>query len=187
MDLPGLWACGTLGKVHGLRGELYLNLSPHGLDRLLMGERFFLAGAGRDAPEGAERVVPCAVTRAGGTDQRPLVLLDLASTREQALALQGRELFAVGGGLDALPHYRVGDLIGLRAETQSGRSLGEVTDVLETPAHEVVQLTPAHGSPVLVPLVDELVTADLERGVLIVVDGLLDDPDTERRDAGSRS
>jgi 16S rRNA processing protein RimM len=171
-----LWACGVLGKVHGLRGELYLNLAPGGLDRLNRGAEFYLGDRDPHAPEGAERLVPCAVTRKGGTDQRPLVLLDLAATREAAVALQGRELFAVGGDLDADPHYRVGDLLGLPVETASGRPLGEVSDVLETPAHEVLEVRAPDGASVLVPLVDELVTLDAESGVLRVVDGLLDEP-----------
>ena len=88
--------------------------------------------------------------------------LDLASTREAAIALQGMELLAAGGELDALPFYRVGDLIGLRVETAGGRQLGEVSDVLETPAHEILEVTAPGGASLLVPLVDELVTVDEE-------------------------
>ena len=154
-----LWACGILGKVHGLRGELYLNLAPGGLDRLSRGSEFYLGDRDPHAPEGAERVVPC------------------AATREAAIALQGRELFAAGGDLDAEPHYRVGVLLGLPVETVSGRPLGEVSDVLEAPAHEVLEVRAPDGASVLVPLVDELVTLDAESGVLRVVDGLLDEPE----------
>lgn len=175
MTTPTLWACGILGKVHGLGGELYLNLAPGGLDRLSRGTEFYLGDRDPHAPEGAERVVPCAVTRKGGADQRPLVHLDLAATREEALGLQGRELFAAGGDLDDEPHYRVGDLIGLPVETASGRHLGEVSDVLEAPAHEVLEVRAPDGSSVLVPLVEELVTLDAGSGVLRVVDGLLDE------------
>lgn len=174
MGETALWSCGTLGKVHGLHGELYLNLAPRGLDYLDLGTRFYVApssSAGGDA----DRLVPCVVTRAGGTDRRPLVRLDLASTREQAAAVQGAELFAAGGDLDLLPHYRVGDLVGLKVETVSGRLLGEVADVVESPAHEVLDIRTPEGGSQLVPLVDELVT--LEGDVLRVVDGLLDDPD----------
>ena len=175
MSTSGLWACGTLGKVHGLRGELYLNLSPEGLERLRLGTRFFVAGT-RQTAEGAGELRPCEVTRVGGDDRRPLVRLDLAATREQAVALQGMELFAAGGELDALPFYKVADLIGLRVETAAGHHLGEVSDVLETPAHEVLEIRAPDGSSLLVPLVDELVTVDEKAGVARVVDGLLDEP-----------
>ena len=38
MTDSALWSCGVLGKVHGLNGELYLNLGPGGLERLELGE-----------------------------------------------------------------------------------------------------------------------------------------------------
>jgi 16S rRNA processing protein RimM len=168
VDEMTLWSCGVLGKVHGLKGELYLNLSPDGLERLSLGTRFYVAGEGAGEPR------PCAVTRAGGTDRRPLVRLDLAATREEAVALQGLELLASGGELDDRPHYRVGDLLELPVETASGRPLGAVRDVLQTPAHEVLAVRAPDGGEVLIPLVDQLVT--LGDGVLVVVDGLLDEP-----------
>lgn len=167
MTDSALWSVGVLGKVHGLRGELYLNLASGGLERLELGERFFL-GSGAGEPR------PCAVTRLGGTDRRPLVVTDLAATREEAIALQGSELLAAGDALDALPHYRVGDLLGLPVRTASGREVGEVRDVLEAPAHEILAVRAPDGSDVLIPLVDELLT--LEGDALVVVDGLLDEP-----------
>ena len=166
---PSLWSCGVLGKVHGLRGELYLNLAPSGLERLERGERFYVDDEGAGEPR------PCAVTRAGGTDRRPLVRLDLAATRDEAIALQGRELLAAGGDLDEQSHYRVGDLLGRPMRTASGRLVGEVRDVLETPAHEILAVRAPDGADILIPLVDELVS--LEADGLVVVDGLLDEPE----------
>lgn len=157
--------------MHGLKGELYLNLAPGGLERLELGEQFFVSGEGGGEPR------PCAVTRAGGTDRRPLVVTDLAGTRDEAIALQGLELLAAGGDLDAQPHYRVGDLLGLPVETASGRAVGEVRDVLEAPAHEILAVRAPDGADVLIPLVDELLS--LEDGVLVVVDGLLELPDED--------
>lgn len=163
-----LWPCGTLGKVHGLRGELYLNPAADGLERLRKGERFYVEGD----PGGP---LPCVVTRVGGTDRRPLIRLDVAATREAAIALQGRELLAAGARLEELPHYRVGDLLGLPVRTAAGHRLGEVRDVLEAPAHEILVLAVADGSELLVPLVDVLVSRDDDG--LVVVDGLLDESD----------
>jgi len=170
MTDSSLWSVGTLGKVHGLKGELYLNLAQGGLERLELGERFFVADEGAGEP----RV--CAVSRAGGTDRRPLVRLDLAVTRDEAVGLQGAELLAAGDALDAQPHYRVGDLLGQPVVTASGRPVGEVRDVLEAPAHEILAVRAPDGADVLIPLVDELVSQG--DGVLVVVDGLLDEPDS---------
>ena len=67
-------------------------------------------------------------------------------------------------------------MLGLRVETVSGSLLGEVADVIESPAHEIVQIRTPDGGSQLVPLVDELVSVDKEAGMLRVVDGLLDEP-----------
>jgi 16S rRNA processing protein RimM len=164
------WVCGTLGKVHGLGGELYLNLAPGGLEYLSGGESFFIA----DEKGGGER--PCGVERAGGSDARPLVRLGLAASREEAIALQGLTLLASGGPLDDLPHYRVGDLIGRAVRDQaSGALLGEVADVLAAPAHDVLELRAPGGGSLLVPLVEELVWEDADGG-LTVRAGLVDAP-----------
>jgi 16S rRNA processing protein RimM len=148
---------------------LYLNLAPGGLERMELGERFFVADEGAGEPR------PCALTRAGGTDRRPLVVLDLAATRDEAIKLQGLELLASSAALDRQPHYRVGDLLGLPVRTASGRVVGEVRDVLEAPAHEILAVRAPDGADVLIPLVDALV--GLQDGVLTVVDGLLDEPE----------
>jgi 16S rRNA processing protein RimM len=166
-----LWACGTLGKAHGLKGELYLDLAPGGLEVLELAETFHLSE--HDAG-GAGDASLCAVTRAGGSDRRPLVRLDLAQTRDEAIALQGRVLYGAGGGLEGRPHYMVDDLIGLTVRYE-GRALGEVANVVSAPAQELLVVRRAGARDVLVPLVDELVTVDLEAGVADVVAGLLDD------------
>ncbi len=85
-------------------------------------------------------------------------MLDLAATRDEAIALQGLELLAAGDALDRQPHYRVGDLLGLPVRTASGRAVGEVRDVLEAPAHEILAVRAPDGGDVLIPLVDELIT-----------------------------
>lgn len=176
---PTLWACGVLGKAHGLRGELYLNLAADGLDHLRLGSRFFLAGRDRQGGGPERPLRPCNVARAGGTDQRPIVLLDVARTRDEALALQGMELLAAGDALEALPHYRVGDLIGARVETAGGRHLGDVDDVLEAPAHEILSVRTPGGSTLLLPLVDDVLTLDAAARLIRVPEGFVDEPSAE--------
>jgi ribosomal 30S subunit maturation factor RimM len=162
----GLWVCGTLGQAHGLKGELYLDLAPDGHRYLTMGARFFVYREGAGEPEAVR------VERTGGTDQRPLVHVAQAATREQALALQGATLMAGGGHLDAIPYHRVGSLLGLRVVCGL-RELGEVADVLTAPAQDVLDIRRPDGEHTLVPLVEELVTVDLESGTVSVREGLL--------------
>ena len=162
----GLWACGTLGKAHGLHGELYVNLAPGGWDYLQNGESFFIYDEGADTPR------PVELELVGGTDRRPLVRLAAVESREAALAFVGRTLLAAGGDLDERPFYRVSELLGLRVVC-GGRELGEVTDVLSTPANEVLEVSDADGGKLLLPLKDEVLTVDLDARVAHVVVGFV--------------
>ena len=161
-----LWPCGTLGRPHGLHGELYLELLPDGLDYLEAGEEFVVVSEGGGEPS------PVRVSRAGGDDRHPLLRLDGVESREQAAVFSGKLLAAVGGDLDDIPAWRVGDLIGLRADC-GGRDLGVVTDVMQAVASDILKIEAPGSEPVLVPLVDELVQVDLEAGWLHVREGLL--------------
>jgi len=163
----GLWACGTVGRAHGLAGELYLDLLPNGLACLNGGERFFLERP--DSPEPR----PVVLTRAGGTDLRPLVRLDGVDSREAATSLHGAVVLASGAGLDeGVDHYPVSELLGARV-VSGGAELGVVTEVLMNPAHDILQIEAADGSRTLVPFVAELVEVDRERRLVTVREGLL--------------
>jgi len=143
-----------------------LDLAPDGHRYLTLGARFFACREGTGEPE------PVCIERTGGTERRPLVRVAQAATREQALALQGATLMACGGELDDIPHHRVGGLLGLRVVCGS-RELGEIVDVLAAPAHDVLDVCGAGGEHTLVPLVEELVTVDLEGSTVNVREGLL--------------
>ena len=161
-----MWACGTLGRAHGLKGELYLNLMPHGLEYLSQGSRFSLV------LEGAESPVPVELFRVGGTDRRPLVRLGSVDSRDEALRVQGATVLAEGGPLDDLSGVRVGDLIGVRALC-GAVELGIVSDVIPGVANEIIEIKPQKGPAILVPLVDEVVEIDLEGRVLRIREGFL--------------
>jgi len=162
-----LWPCGTLGRPHGLRGELTLRPGPEGLTYLALGARFWVASADGSAPD------PVVVERAGGTDRRPYLRLDGVATRDAAARLTGSLLLASGGGLEDIPQYTVGRLLGLPA-TSGGSALGRVADVLEGVTHEILVIRDDDGEELLVPLVEELVTVDEKRRCVIVREGLVE-------------
>lgn len=69
------------------------------------------------------------------------------------------------------------DLIGLAVTTQDGEPIGVVAEVLHLPAQDVLAVTTAEGSEVLIPFVSEIVPdVDLDAGRIVVhpPDGLLD-------------
>ena len=88
----------------------------------------------------------------------------LLVTREQAVPLEEDEYF-------------IADLIGLQVVTDEGELLGELTDVLETGANDVYQVTDKNGKELLLPAIkDCILSVDLEKGEMEVhvLEGLLD-------------
>jgi 16S rRNA processing protein RimM len=69
-----------------------------------------------------------------------LVDLEGIGDRELAAGLRGAELFLDREELDAPEEeeFYVGDLVGLAVYNESGTRIGSVTDLFETPAHEVL-------------------------------------------------
>jgi 16S rRNA processing protein RimM len=164
---PGLWACGTVGRAHGLAGEFYLDLLPGGFACLSVGERFYLESPDSDASR------PVVLERAGGTEQRPLVRLDGVATRDQVRELHGAVVLAAGARLDeGVDRYAVSELVGARVVT-GGAELGVVADVLMSPAHDIIEVVAPDGARTLVPFVADLVEVDRERRLITVREGLL--------------
>ena len=164
---PGLWACGTVGRAHGLGGEFYLDLLPGGIACLTDGERFFVE------PSDAESPRAVTLGRVGGTDRRPIVRLEGVDSREAVHGLHGAVVLAAGARLDeGVDHYPVAELVGARV-IADGAELGVVDDVLMNPAHDIIQVVAPDGTRTLVPFVAELVEVDRERRLITVREGLL--------------
>ena len=73
--------------------------------------------------------------------------------------------------------YFIADLIGLRVITDEDKVLGKLTDVLETGANDVYQVTDENGKEILLPAIkDCILSVDLEKGEMKVhiLEGLLD-------------
>ena len=97
-------------------------------------------------------------------DVEPFRKKCLLVTRDQAVPLEEDEYF-------------IADLIGLRVITDEDKVLGKLTDVLETGANDVYQVTDENGKEILLPAIkDCILSVDLEKGEMKVhlLEGLLD-------------
>lgn len=169
-----------LGRVvgaHGLRGEV--RVTPHAVPcpTLRIGLRVRLR-----LPDMASRTFEIANVRTVQKARRhtPRLLLAFAGidSRGEAELLRGAALLVDEAALPKLGarefyHYQ---LIGLAMETVTGERVGDIQEVLTTPAHDI--LVVRNGSVEhLVPVVEDVVRAiDLPRR-LVVIDpppGLLD-------------
>jgi 16S rRNA processing protein RimM len=171
MTTEELLLIGTIGAPFGIRGQLKLHAvtsRPEYLVRRL--KTVFLGKERREA----------AVTRLAVHKPNLLILtLSGIADRDTAGELRGQEVYIRPG--DAAPlgddEYFIHDLIGLQVETSSGESVGEVRDVLETGAGEIVVISRPDRADALVPLVRALVpTLDIagRRMVVDAIPGLLD-------------
>jgi 16S rRNA processing protein RimM len=159
---------GRLVGTHGVRGEL--KLKPHNL--------------------GSEALVPGLVVRVSGRagelevlGARPhkrmvLVTLQGVASVEAALSLVGSTVSVATADLPVLGagEFYWFEVIGLEAVTEDGRRIGRVTDILESPGHDLYAVA-AEGREVLVPAVDDVVIAiEPEAGRIVIrpPDGLLE-------------
>ena len=162
---------GTIGRAHGLRGEVSVHV------RTDEPERRFTPGASLRVGD-RPRTVASARWHSGTL----LLGLEGVTDRTAAEALRGRELWA-DVPADEAPadegEYWDRQLVGLEVLDAAGAVAGTIGEVLHLPAHDVLVVRTSGGDR-LVPFVSEVVpVVDLEAGLVRVADigGLLSDED----------
>ncbi|GAB2880655.1 ribosome maturation factor RimM [Nocardioides pacificus] len=162
---------GRIGKPHGLRGEVTVDV------RTDEPERRFAAGVTLRAqpPAGsASTLRSLTVARSRWHQQVLLVTFEEIAGRDAAEAARGIVLHAELA-LDASPEdpeeYYDHQLVGLAAYDVDGAHLGEVTAVAHGAAQDLLTIRTSDGRDTLVPFVSQLVPeVDLTAGRLVVAD-----------------
>ncbi|MDP9257244.1 MAG: ribosome maturation factor RimM [Actinomycetota bacterium] len=136
---------GLIGRAHGLGGAF----------RVVGAAEWFTFAPGSTLLLDGH---PRALLSVAGTQQSPILEIEGVTSREQALALLGHQLELRASDAPAPEDdaFWVRDLVGMRARCGE-RELGEVTDVLERPANDVLVLRLADGREHLVPFTREAV------------------------------
>jgi 16S rRNA processing protein RimM len=164
-------AVGAILKAHGLTGEVAVEV------RTDTPQARFRPGAVLQLDKGHEELT---VATARWHQGRLLIGFVEVTDRTAAEALAGSELT-----IEVDPDETTGDpeefydhqLVGLRAESVSGREVGSVQDVLHGPGQDSLLLDTPAGERI-VPFVAALVpVVDVDAGRIVVADlaGLLDD------------
>ena len=162
---------GTIGRAHGLRGEVSVHV------RTDEPERRFTPGASLRVGDR-----PCTVASARWHSGTLLLGLEGVTDRTAAEALRGRELWADVPADEAPADEGENwdrQLVGLEVLDAAGAVAGTIGEVLHLPAHDVLVVRTSGGDR-LVPFVSEVVpVVDLEAGHVRVADigGLLSDED----------
>lgn len=168
---------GRVVKAHGIRGELVVDVrtdSPE--ERFAPGTRLVgRTGKGRTSTD-REVTVEAARSHSG----RLLVRLDGIGDRDAADAVRGMLLIVDSDSLpdtDDPDEFHDHQLVGLKVLDTEGNRLGEVTEIMHTPAGELLAIHLESGIDALVPFVTEMVPeVDLEAGTCVIdpPEGLLD-------------
>jgi 16S rRNA processing protein RimM len=149
---------GRVGKPHGLDGS-FVVLDP--VPALLtVGAKVVVGGR------------PTTITGRKGTDERPLVRVEIAPGRDRAEELRGEEIDAPGAAPRELEEdeYLAEDLVGC-VVVAGGERVGVVTEMLALPSCEALVLD---GSDVVVPLVrDAIRSIDVDAKLIDVNGGFL--------------
>jgi 16S rRNA processing protein RimM len=142
---------GRVGRPHGLDGSFHVT-RPRGA----------LLVQGRSVRVGSTETE---IVRRAGTDERPILRVDIAGTREDVLGLRGEDISVAR--TDAPPleadEWYAEDLVGCAVvDTELGRDIGTVRDLLALPSCEALVID-RDGPELLVPLVKDCVRAvDIE-------------------------
>ena len=152
----GLLEVGTIGRPHGVHGQVYVNLVTDRAERVAAGARLWVDDRWHT------------VVRSKPQQRRFLVVLDGIDTRDEAARFTGRPIYAEP--IDDPDALWVHELVGAAVVTPDGTHHGTCVAIVANPASDLIEL----DDGTLIPTV--FVTT-FEGGVVTVdvPDGLLDD------------
>jgi 16S rRNA processing protein RimM len=166
VDIPdGYMAVGQIVGVHGLRGEVKVELHTDFPERFKPG---LILAMGIERQE---------VEVASARPHKGLILVRLVGVNQRSAAetLRGNWLFVSEEAAMELDEgiYWIHDLIGLTVQSTSGEKYGTLIEVLSTGANDVyIVRTEApfnKGKDLLIPAIAEVVqTVDLEAGLMSI-------------------
>ncbi|MGY4646021.1 ribosome maturation factor RimM [Cellulomonas sp. URHB0016] len=151
-----------IGRAHGLRGEVALDLRTDAPEH-----RFVVGARIQTEPAGAG---PLTVSSTRSQQGRWYVTFDEVADRTAAEALRGVELVAEEMPDDEDDAWYPHELAGLRAEGVDGRVLGEIVGLEHLPAQDVLVLREPDGARTLVPFVRAIVPVVDVPGGRVVLD-----------------
>lgn len=153
---------GKVTKAHGLRGEVVVLVFSDNPDRFEPGTSIFLEDG---------REIRVRTSRPNGG--RLLVAFEGVDDRNAAEALRGLTLVVPRSSLPELPdgEFWPHQLEGCVVVTESGRTLGVITDVVANRANDLWVAVDESGAETMVPAIREVILdVDVEAGRVLVRD-----------------
>lgn len=158
---PVFLAVGKLGRPHGVRGEMQMEVLTDFPERLKPGIILYVGPQHQ----------PLRLKSRRWHDRMMLVAFDGYSVREEAAPLRNQLVQVRADDRPPLPEgeYYHHQLLGLRVVDESNQLLGQLVEILETGANDVYVVRDPAGAQVLLPAIDEVILGvDLARGEMRV-------------------
>lgn len=161
---------GKIVNTHGLRGEVKLvpwTDSPQTFEEI---DYVFIKKKTGDVRLDIERLKY--------QKSNLIVKFDQISSIEEAEKLKNQTVYIDRDALGELPEgvYYIADIIGLAAVDESGNAVGTVVDIFNTGANDIYDIKREGKKNLLLPVIDDVITVDLEneRVVVKIPEGLDD-------------
>ncbi|MCK5314858.1 MAG: 16S rRNA processing protein RimM [Anaerolineales bacterium] len=146
---PAFLVIGRLRRPFGLQGEMLMEVLTDFPERLQVGMTVYVG----------DHYLPVKIIGIRGHMKALLVSLDEYNDREKAGELRNQVVTIPRSSIPPLPdgefyHHQV---IGLHVIDETNRPLGQVTDILETGANDVLIVHAENGRELLIPVIDAVV------------------------------
>lgn len=155
IDEPVYLAVGRLGRPHGVRGELRMMVFTDFPERLRAGKKVYVG----------DEHTPQRIRSVRSHQNELLVAFRGIQDRTEAGQLTNQWVYVLESDLPALEEgeYYQHQLLELEVFTEDGQRLGEVIEILETGANDVLVVLTGAEKEVLLPIIAEVVLEiDLE-------------------------
>jgi 16S rRNA processing protein RimM len=171
---PAFLAVGKVRRPHGVAGDVLVEIYTDYPERLKSGTKVFLSG----------KALPLTIRRQRSHNDGLLLAFDGFTTPEQVGRFRNQILYIEAAHASELPEgeYYFHELLGLSVLNETGESLGEVTEIMQTGANDVYVVTNEAGREILLPVIAEVIlNVDLvSRSMKVhILPGLVDDGEAE--------
>lgn len=167
---PAFVAVGKLTRPHGIHGEIFLEILTDFPERLKPGGLVYTG----------DQYNPHVIASLRSHKKGLIVAFNGYHDPETVGKLRNQFVFVQSKNIPPLPEgeYYHHELLGSRIMTPDDQVLGELIQILQTGANDVLVVQTPSKTEILIPYIDEIVRKiDLENGVILIdpIPGLLPD------------
>jgi 16S rRNA processing protein RimM len=156
---PAFLVIGKLRRPFGVKGEMLMEVLTDFPERLQVGMTVYVG----------DQYLPVKINSIRRHSKALLVSIDEYTDREKAGELRNQAVYVPISSILPLPdgefyHHQV---IGMHVIDETNRPIGQVTEILETGANDVLIVQATNGRELLIPVIDAVVLdIDLESSTI---------------------